>query len=387
MLSVLLPIIYITFISLGLPDGLLGSAWPTMYPQMGVSVSFAGLVSIIICVGTIISSLLSDRVTRKLGCGKVTAFSVATTAVALIGFSMSDSFWQICLWAIPYGLGAGSIDAALNNYVALHYSGRHMSWLHCMWGLGASVGPTVMGFALTSGQGWPAGYHYVAVIQVVLSAGLFFSLPLWKKKLGDGDAAEGVGKALTIPQIFRLPGAKEVVLMFFCYCALENTTALWSASYFVMREGLSEETAATYAGLFYFGITAGRALSGFITEKLGDTKMIHLGMGVLVSGIMMVVLPLGLWSSIAGFLLIGLGCAPIYPCVIHSTPAHFGADKSQAIIGVQMASAYTGSCLMPPIFGVLTKTVGAWLLPWYLLVILALMALMHHKLNRVCPIS
>lgn len=386
MVSILLPIIYITFISLGLPDGLLGAAWPTMYPQMGVSVSNAGIVSIIICAGTIVSSLLSDRMTRKLGCGRVTAFSVATTAVALIGFSVSDSFWQICLWAIPYGLGAGGVDAALNNYVALHYSGRHMSWLHCMWGLGASVGPAVMGAVLSAGRGWPMGYQYVAVVQVLLSAGLFFSLPMWKKRPGEGEAGEAAGKALSLPEIFRLPGAKQVALMFFCYCALENTAALWSASYFVIHEGLSEETAAGYAGLFYFGITAGRAISGFITEKLGDTKMIHLGMGILLLGIAMVALPIGLWSTVAGFLLIGLGCAPIYPCVIHSTPAHFGAERSQAIIGVQMASAYVGSCLMPSVFGLLTKWLGAFVLPWYLLLILGLMALMHRKLNRVCPI-
>lgn len=388
MTHLLLAVIYAAFIAFGLPDSLLGSAWPTMYPQMEVPVSCAGMVSLIIAMGTVVSSLLSDRTTKKLGCGRVTAISVGMTAAALLGFSFSRSFWMLCLWAIPYGLGAGGVDAAMNNYVALHYSSRHMSWLHCMWGVGASVGPYIMGFALTGGLGWPAGYQIVAAIQIVITLILVLSLPLWKGQGNDGTNREAAREQpLKLSAVLRIPGAKEVLLMFFCYCALEQTAGLWAASYLVIKDGLPAESAASYASLFYLGITAGRGISGFVTMKLNDTRMIRLGMGILTAGVIVMLLPLGTAATAAGLLLIGLGCAPIYPCVIHSTPAHFGADKSQAIIGVQMASAYLGICAMPPLFGLIANHIGAWLLPVYLAAILALMIAMHEKLVKVCPID
>ena len=386
MTHILILIIYLAFISLGLPDALLGASWPIMYQQFDVPVSFAGIVSFIIAMGTVISSLQSDRLTRILGCGKVTAISVAMTAVALIGFSFSNSFWMVCLWAIPYGLGAGSVDAALNNYVALHYASRHMSWLHCMWGIGASVGPYIIGGILTGGGQWPAGYQVIGGIQILVTLILFLSLRLWKGRVSQ-TGEEITGQALKLSQIFRIRGAKEVLLMFFCYCALESTAGLWGASYLVMKDGLPEATAASLASMFYLGITFGRAVSGFVTMKLSDTKMIHLGLGIILVGVVIMLLPLGEATSIAGLLLVGLGCAPVYPCVIHSTPAHFGADKSQAIIGVQMASAYIGTCLMPPLFGVLADLLGAWLLPAYLGVILLVMILMNSRLNKACPIE
>ena len=382
MFQLLLLIIYLAFISLGLPDALLGSAWPTMYREFSVPVSYAGGISMIIAVGTIISSLQSDRLTKKLGTGKVTAISVFMTAVALFGFSVSHSYIELCLWAIPYGLGAGSVDASLNNYVALHYESRHMSWLHCMWGVGASLGPYVMGYALTNGAGWNFGYRCIAILQIVLTAILFFSLPLWKKKktlFSEKNGAANV-KPLTLPQIVKIPGAKEVMVTFFCYCALEQTTGLWASSYLVLQRGLTAEKAAGLASLFFIGITAGRAASGFLTMKFNDTQMIRLGQGLIFSGIICLFLPFGILSAFAGLILIGLGCAPVYPSIIHSTPAHFGEDKSQAMIGVQMASAYVGTCFMPPVFGFLANHISVSLFPFYLLAILALMIIMHEKM-------
>ena len=388
MIQILLAVIYLAFISLGLPDSLLGSAWPSMYPEFGVPVSWAGVVSMIIAAGTIVSSLQSDRLTRRLGAGKVTAFSVAVTAVALFGFSFSKSFWMLCLWAIPYGLGAGSVDAALNNYVALHYKSRHMSWLHCMWGVGATLGPYIMGYALSGGQGWDAGYRYVGIIQITLTAILFFSLPLWKKN-GGTEEKERISeeRPLTLKQIVRIPGAKEVMLCFFCYCAIEQTTILWASSYLRLYKGVPAGTAAGFAGVFFIGITAGRALSGFITMKLSDTQMIRLGMVLIAAGVAVLFLP-GAWPlSLAGFCLVGLGCAPVYPCIIHSTPGHFGAERSQAVIGVQMASAYVGTCLMPPLFGIIANHITVALFPAYLLALLILMAVMHELLTKKAPVK
>lgn len=383
MTQLLLAIIYLAFISLGLPDGLLGAAWPTMYQEFAVPVSYAGAVSMIISFGTILSSLQSDRLTRKLGTGKVTAISVGMTAAALFGFSFSHSFVAVCLWAIPYGLGAGSVDASLNNYVALHYESRHMSWLHCMWGIGATLGPYVMGYALTGGKGWNAGYRYIGIMQIVLTAVLVCSLPLWVKRKEEGTGgAEMDAKALSIREVLKIRGAKEVMFCFFCYCALESTAGLWSSSYLTLQKGIPAETAASYAGMFYLGITIGRALSGFITMKLNDVQMIRMGQCMIALGIIVVFLPGAAVVSLVGLVLIGLGCAPVYPCIIHSTPAHFGEDKSQAVIGIQMASAYAGSCLMPPVFGLIANNISVALFPVYLVVILMLMIVMHELLVR-----
>lgn len=383
MTHLLLAIIYIAFISLGLPDSLLGSAWPSIYTEFGVPLSYAGIISMIIAFGTIISSLQSDRLTRKLGTGKVTAISVVMTALALFGFSVSHSFAMLCLWAIPYGLGAGSVDASLNNYVALHYESKHMSWLHCMWGLGATLGPYIMGFALTGGNGWNMGYRYIGILQIVLTAVLFFSLPLWKgSKTTASDSTDTGRKPLSLPEIIRIPGAKEVMLCFFCYCALEQTTGLWASSYLTLYKGILPETAASFASLFFIGITIGRALSGFVTMKLSNVQMIRLGQVLIAVGIITMLLPGLQIFSLIGLIIIGLGCAPIYPCIIHSTPAHFGAERSQAIIGVQMASAYIGTCLMPPLFGILANRITVALLPLYLLAVLLIMVLMHELLTR-----
>lgn len=381
MFGLLLAIIYMAFISLGLPDALLGAAWPTIYPQFGVPVSYMGLIALIISLGTVVSSLMTDRLINRFGTGKITAFSVGLTAFALFGFFLSDNYWMLCVFAIPYGLGAGCVDAALNNYVAVHYASRHMSWLHCMWGIGAATGPYIMGFALTSGQGWNMGYLYIAVLQVFLTAILMISLPKWKRTVLEQEKAP---QQLSILQILKIAGAKEIMVAFFCYCAFEQTTGQWASSYFVMKDGLSAEEAASFASLFYIGITVGRAISGFVTMKLNDTQMIRLGQGIVGVGVVIMLLPLGKYASIAGLLMAGFGCAPIYPCVIHSTPDHFGSEHSQAIIGVQMASAYVGNCVMPPLFGIIANHLGAGVLPVCLGGILLLMVVMHERLIRVC---
>lgn len=344
-MSLLLGIIYLSFISLGLPDALLGAAWPDMYPEFQVPVSYAGMISMIIAFGTIISSLQSDRLTKKFGTGKVTAVSVGITAFALWGFSISHSFWMLCLWAIPYGLGAGSVDASLNNYVALHYASKHMSWLHCMWGVGATLGPYIMGAVLTGGATWNSGYRIISLLQIVLTAVLVFSFPKWKKQSGS-EEEQAKSKSLSLREIIAIPGAKAIMLCFFCYCAVEQTTMLWASSYLNLAKGVDAETAASFAG------------------------------------ILIMLLPFGKTASLIGFSLIGLGCAPVYPCIIHSTPEHFGAEHSQAIIGVQMASAYIGTCLMPPLFGLIANHISIRLLPVYLLILLVLMTYMHELLNR-----
>ncbi len=386
MTNLLLAVIYLAFISLGLPDSLLGSAWPTIYQEISVPVSYAGIISMIIAAGTIISSLQSDRLTLKFGTGKVTAASVAMTAAALFGFSISHSFAALCLWAVPYGLGAGSVDASLNNYVALHYKSRHMSWLHCMWGVGASVGPYIMGFALTGNLGWNGGYRIISIMQIVLTVIIVLSLPLWKGRSGEAaesgaSSEKGRTKPMSLGEIIAIPGAKEVMLSFFCYCAIEQTAGLWAASYLTLHKGVAATTAAGYASMFYIGITVGRAFSGFLTMKFNDTQMVKLGQGLIALGILIMLIPGAAVLALIGLVMIGLGCAPIYPCIIHSTPDRFGAENSQAIIGVEMASAYVGTCLMPPVFGAIAGWTSVALLPFYLLAILVLMIVVYRRLT------
>ena len=381
MYSLLLAIIYLAFISLGLPDSLLGSAWPIAHAELGVPLSASGVIFMLISAGTVVSSLNSDRLTRKLGTGLVTALSVCLTAAALLGFSFSHSFLALCLWAIPYGLGAGSVDAALNNYVALHYASRHMSWLHCMWGLGTSVGPLIMGAVLTRGAPWNMGYRVIGLMQVAFTICLFASLGLWKRPAAE--SADGQpDKPLRLSEIVAIPGVPAVMLCFFCYCALEQTVLLWASSYLVKARAVDEITAARLASLFCLGITGGRAISGFITYRLNDRQMVRLGLAVIAAGLVCLLLPLGNRAAYAGLIAVGLGCAPIYPSIIHSTPANFGAERSQAVIGVQMASAYVGTSLMPPLFGALASRLGLGIFGLYLLALLLLMTAMHERLCR-----
>ncbi|MBQ3156899.1 MAG: MFS transporter [Clostridia bacterium] len=384
MITLLLAVIYAAFISLGLPDALLGSAWPIMHAEMNVPLSYAGIVTFVIAMGTVVSSLMSDRLTLKLGAGKVTALSVSLTALALLGFSFSDRYWMLLVFAIPYGLGAGSVDAALNNYVALHYSSRHMSWLHCMWGVGCSIGPAIMSWALLgSDANWPLGYRVVGLMQLGLTALILFSLPLWKNR-PDAPARDAApAKPLPLRTLISLPGAKAVMLTFFCYCAIESTAGLWASSYLVYHHGLDEETAAACASLFFIGITAGRGLNGFIAERFSDEALTRAGFALMALGLLVLLVPLGRIAAMAGLIILGAGCAPVYPCIIHATPIRFGRERSQAFIGVQMASAYMGTTLMPPLFGLIANHISVGLYPVFMAVLLVLMACMHEQGIRI----
>lgn len=385
MVNLLLAIIYLAFISLGLPDGLLGAGWPSMYKDLNVPMSYAGFVSMIIAAGTIISSLFCDRLTKKLGTGYVTMLSVLLTALALFAFSISNSFWMICLFAIPYGLGAGSVDASINNYVALHYKSNHMSWLHCMWGVGAAVGPYVMGLVLTNGKSWHYGYSYIGIVQVVLTIILFFSIPLWKKSSQENekpDSKEENNHVFSLKEIIKIPGVLPIMITFFCYCSLEQIAGLWASSYLVLHHHVNADLAASFASMFYIGIMIGRGLSGFLTFKLNDKKMIRLGLIIIALGIILLMIPLGKYVALAALILVGLGCAPIYPCLIHSTPIYFGKVRSQAIIGVEMASAYVGTCLMPAFFGLIANKISISFFPYILSIILILMILMYGRLIK-----
>lgn len=383
MTNLLLAIIYLSFISLGLPDAILGSAWPSMHHELAVPLSYAGVVSMIMSIGTITSSLMSDKLTYHLGTGKVMVISVALTALALWGFSTSSSFWILCLWAIPYGLGAGAVDAALNNYVAVHYASRHMSWLHCMWGVGASLGPHIVGYALLQGKGWESGYYIVSLLQIGLTILLFCSLPFWKLRKKTAAEMNETAKPVSLKEAFNIPGVKYGILAFIGYCGVEQTAGLWASSYFVIVKDVGLEQAAAFGSIFFIGITVGRGISGFLTLKLNNRQMIRLGFGLILVGIAMLCLPFGKYVTLAALIIIGLGCAPIFPCLIHSTPEFFGEDKSQAVIGIQMASAYIGVLLLPPIFGVIANTISIQLLPLYLLVMFGVMAYAYRGLLHI----
>lgn len=387
MVSILLIVIYIAFISLGLPDAILGSAWPSMYGQLNVPVSYAGIISMIIAGGTIVSSLFSEKLIRKLGTAMVTIISVAMTAAALFGFSFSHSFWQLCLWAIPYGLGAGSVDAALNNFVALHYKSRHMSWLHCFWGVGATAGPYIMGLCLTNGLKWNSGYQTIGIVQTILVICLIISLPLWKAKQEASEERAQEVKSLSLRETIKLPGAKAILTAFFCYCALEATTGLWASSYMVLNKGINEETAAKWAALFYLGITIGRFISGFIADKLGGKNMVRIGQCTAGLGALLLLLPMGDIITLIGLIIIGLGCAPIYPSLLHDTPNNFGADKSQSIMGMQMACAYVGTTFMSPVFGFIAEHISISLYPIYLMFFVILMFVMVERMNKIHQIN
>lgn len=384
MFSLLLALIYVSFISLGLPDSLLGSAWPQMQESLGVSLSLGGVISFLITASTILSSLMSHRVIQRFGTGGVTMCSVAMTALALLGFSLSDSFLALCLWAIPYGLGAGSVDAALNNFVALHCKAKHMSWLHCFWGIGATGGPYIMGLCLSRGMGWQAGYRTISFLQMALTLILLLSLPLWKKQEQPLSGGETVRPQT--PQwgkLLKRPGVKAALTAFFFYSALELTTGLWGSSYMVAVRGISPETAAKWISLFYLGITAGRFFSGFLTLRFSDDTMVRLGEGTAIVGIILLLLPLHNLFLCVGLILTGLGCAPIYPSLLHATPQRFGKSLSQSLMGTQMAISYLGSTTMPPVSGFLSEKISMGLYPVLLLVFALCMTILTEK-GRHC---
>lgn len=381
MYSILLVIIYLAFISLGLPDSLLGSAWPVLHKDLNVSISSVGILTMIISFCTIFSSLNVDSLSKKFGTAMLTFISVLTTAIALFGFSISSNFYILCILCIPYGLGAGAVDAAINNYVALHYSSKHMSWLHCFWGVGASISPFIMSYAI-SNYTWNFGYRAVSYLQIFLALTIFFSIPLWKKR-GTNTSEEENSKALRLKDAIKIKGVTLVLFCFFGYCALEATTGLWATTYLVEFKNVTPAVAAKFASFFYLGITFGRFVCGFITEKVGDEKLIKYGIFTIFVGIIFLLIPFGNIFSLCGLIIIGIGCAPIYPSIIHSTPSNFGAENSQAIIGIQMASAYVGATFAPPVFGLITKIFSISLYPIYLLIFAIIMLVMVNKLKKV----
>ena len=381
MYLLLLAVIYIAFISLGLPDSLLGAAWPTIRIAFDVPISYMGIVSMIIAGGTIISGLMSERLTKKFSARAVTTVNVFLTAIALFGFSTATQFIHLCLWGIPYGLGAGAIDAALNNYVALHYKSKHMSWLHCFWGVGTIISPYVMSYALTHTV-WTHGYRTISYIQFGIAVLSVLTLPLWKINKAKDNLEENT-RILGIRGALKIRGVPFLLLGFLAYCGAEATTMLWASSYIEGMRGASKEEAAALGSLFFIGITAGRFLSGFVSDKLGDNRMIRLGTGIALIGVICITVPIKI-VTIIGFVVIGLGCAPVYPCIIHSTPSNFGAENSQGIIGIQMASAYVGSTFVPPLFGLIANHISLALMPVYLAFFFILLLIMITKTEKIC---
>jgi len=383
MAALLISIVYLAFIGLGLPDGLLGSGWPVMHVQMGADLSYAGILSMLITGGMVFATLLSDRITRRLGAGLTTAIGVTLAATAMFGFSNSSAFWMLCLWAVPAGFAAGTIDAALNNYVALHYSSRYMSWLHAFWGVGAIISPYIMGHSIANGFGWESGYFTVSMLQVCIAIALFASLPLWKKRSGGVPNAKERGKAMSLPQILQIKGVKLVLPAFCAFCAIEFSTMLWASSYLVLHRGIAEEVAARYGALFFWGMTVGRFLGGIIADKIGDRNMIRGSMAIMIMGVIMIMLPISPdQPSLVGLVVLGLGCASVYPSIIHSTPFNFGEENSRAIIGVQMAGAYTGSTFIPPLLGFLTRFTGIVIFPFFIITLTLISLILLELLNK-----
>lgn len=385
MYNLLISIIYLAFISLGLPDSLLGSAWPVLHQEIDTSISFMGIISMVISASTIVSSLLSDKLTRKFGTKWVTTLSVFLSSFALLGFSYSNSILMILLCAIPYGLGAGGIDAALNNYVAIHYSSKHMSWLHCFWGVGTIISPLVMSYSLTNAS-WNIGYRIISFVQLGIGIVLLLSIPIWKNNDSKTISKKEKGKenTLRIIDALKIEGVPSLLLGFFGYCATESTAMAWACTYLVEAKQIDEPRAAAFASTFFIGMTVGRFLDGFIMDKLGDKKMILVGTAIIFIGILLMLIPSNNHIiSLIGLIVAGLGCAPIYPCIIHSTPSNFGVENSGAIIGIQMACAYLGSAFMAPFFGVVGKVLGFSLFPIYMAFFAVLMLIMIQKTFRI----
>lgn len=377
----LLIIIYISFISLGLPDSLLGSAWPAMHKDFLVPVSYAGVISMIITGGTIISSFLSGKLIKHFGTGKVTFISVFITAISLFGFFMFPHFYSLCILAIPLGFGAGAVDSALNSFVALHYKAKHMNWLHCFWGIGATLGPIIMSVFLKNNNYWRGGYLTISILQFCLVIILFLSLSRWSKIENIELRNASYEKLKSTKNPYKVPGVKIALLSFFCYCATEASTGLWGSSFLVQVKKVPNDIAARWVSLFFLGITIGRFISGFITLKISNVKLIRLGQFICGVGTIILMLPLSNVFSMFGFILIGLGCAPIFPSMLHDTPVHFGKDISQSIMGIQMAFAYMGTTFMPPLLGIISSKLSFEIFPVFILFFIIVMTISTEKLK------
>lgn len=390
MTTFLLIIIYLAFISLGLPDSLLGAAWPVMQSDFGAPIETAGYLFMTIAGGTILSSLVSGKVLKRFGTGKVTFVSVLMTACALLGFYFAPSIIWLFLCAIPLGMGAGAVDSGLNDYVATHYKAHHMSWLHCFWGVGATLGPVIMAQYI-SNQNWGKGYLTISGLQFILVVILLFTLPLWNKVNShitinkEPEEPKGVSFKENVEKVRPLQtnGVKLALASFFFYCAVEATVGLWGSSFLVNVKGVTAATAAEWVSFYYAGITIGRLITGFVTFKMSNQMLIRMGQIIALTGAILLVLPLPSFFSVAGFIVVGLGLAPIFPCMLHETPARFGKKHSQAIMGYQMAVAYTGSTFMPPLFGFIASHTAVALFPICTVIFVVAMVLSSEKLNRV----
>lgn len=390
-------IIYLAFISLGLPDSLLGSAWPAMWPGMGASVGSAGILSMVVAAGTIVSSLASGSIVQRLGTGKVTLISCILTAGALLGFSMAPSMIWLVIFAIPLGLGGGSVDAALNHYVAQNYEAHHMNWLHCFWGVGATLGPIIMSFYIANHHSWRSGYAAVSAIQFLLVIILFITLPLWKRISASREIARSTSSlqppgqddsVLIQPEenpstnILRIQGVKQTLVSFLFYCGVESTAGLWGASYLVGAREISAETAALWISLYYGGITIGRFITGFITLHIHNRVLIRCGQIVAIAGGLMLLFP-NPSLILTGLILIGLGLAPIFPGLLHETPSRFGRKHAAKLMGYQMAVAYTGTTCLPPLFGLIAEQTSIALFPYVVLAFTVFMMMSVEIVNHI----
>ena len=381
--TALLILIYIAFISLGIPDSLLGAAWPAMHGDLGASLSLAGTLSMLTSTCTVISGLLSARLISRFGTARVTAVSVLLTAGALLGLAASGSFWVTAALCVPLGLGGGAIDSGLNNFVALHYKARHMNWLHCFWGIGATAGPILIAALLdTTGQ-WRTGYAAMGVVQMALALVMVLSMPLWKKvNEQEGAVHDEDIVPMKLRDVVRLPLAFPVFATLLAYCGGESVMTVWGASFLVEARSISPQTAASWVSLYFLGITGGRFLSGVVSSRLRTEQMIRLGVLCSLAGAALLLVPL--WDVLlpVGFFVVGLGFAPIFPSMLHQTPRVFGPKASQSVMGTQMAFAYIGATLTPPLSGAIAHATGLWIMPVILTLLIAIMLAASQYIQR-----
>jgi len=389
MATLILIIIYISFICLGLPDSLLGVSWPLMRTEFSASLEAVGPIYMMIAGGTIVSSFFSGKVLTRFGTAKVTAISTTMTALGIAGFYFAPSINWMFLLAVPLGLGAGSVDAGLNTYVANHYKSHHMSWLHCFWGIGAMTGPFLMS-QFIKGDNWRNGYVTIACIQFVLALFLFATIPVWRKTETTPEALEdnsdlpkGKEAAEQQKHLLRIAGVKPVLITFLFYCATEATLGLWGSSYLIQAKGIDASIAATWVSMFYGGITLGRFFNGFLTLRLDNKSLVRLGLFILLVGSVLMLLPLPKLFTLVGMVCVGLGCAPIYPCLLHETPVRFGKEQSKSLMGIQMAVAYSGSTFLPPVFGYLASSTTIGLYPIVILLYAIIMLVCSEKANHI----
>ena len=383
MTLLLLFIIYIAFIGLGIPDSLFGTAWPAISDEFSLPVSWANFVTIIISGGTIISSLLSARIINRFGTAAVTAVSTTMTAFALLGFSVSQNILYLCLCAIPLGLGAGAIDTALNNYVALHYKASHMNFLHCFYGIGVSLSPFIMSFALSKSS-WQNGYFNVSLVQFGIALLTIISLPIWKKvRHSVTNSQSSPTRTLPLKTMLRNPKVMTACMVFLGSCGMEYTCGIWGSTYLVRGKGAAVDTAALMITFYYVGIAFGRFLSGILARKLTSNQLIRAGQITVLAALVLLILPLPYQVSAFSLFLIGMGNGTIYPNMLHLTPANFGEDVSQSVIGVQMAFSYVGILLAPAIFGLMAQYITISLFPYFILLCYVIMIVGTLKMNSI----